>query len=155
MPVCAFIQEPVNRLSRNLVRSTGILVARHSLSFILHGGHYQKTEPEPPIEKMTRFGRKSICSLVSLQCTLTPNFSFISLLVRPWSPIEVFEDSAGGGVGGSRGKKGRAGRALARRRRGMPVCAFIREPIDRLSRNLACSTSILAASQSLNFIPLA
>ena len=30
-----FIQESVDRLSRNLIRSTGILVARHSLSFIL------------------------------------------------------------------------------------------------------------------------
>ena len=41
-------------------------------------------------------------------------FSFLSLSVRPWSPIYVFEDSAGGGVGSSRGEKGRAGWASAR-----------------------------------------
>ena len=53
------------------------------------------------------------------------------------------------------GEEGPRGPGIGSPKGEMPVCAFIREPINRLSRNLACSTSIPAASQSLNFISLA
>ena len=87
--------------------------------------------------------------------TLTPNFSSLSSLVRPWSSIKVFADSAGGGVGGSRGKKGRARSGIGSPKGEMPVFAFIQEPVNRLSRNLVCSTGIPVTSPSLSFILLA
>ena len=67
--------------------------------------------------------------LVLLSRTHTPNLSSLALLVCLWSSIEIYADSAGGGVGGSRGKEGPRGPGIDLPKGEMPVCAFIREPM--------------------------
>ena len=80
---------------------------------------FKNTGPARPIEKMIRFLRKLTRSFFFLKRTFTPNFSSLSLAVRPRAPIEIFKESAGRGaaVGGGRGsaRVGHLGRCLSTR----------------------------------------
>ena len=158
MPVSAFTREPVHRLTRNLAHSTSILTAKHSVSISFLASvvcplrAFEKYRARAAYRKNCPIWTK--INVYTLYHNTEPHTKF-QLSIFIGSPVVV--DQSFRGFSGRRsrrlagGRRAGPGRASARRRGEMPVCAFIREPIVRLSRNLVRSTDIPVASRSLSF----
>ena len=162
MPVCAFIPEQVHRLSRNLVCSMGILVANHSLSFSLLALVVCPWRPREKYRARAAYRKNdSIWTKINTQLvpTITHPHTKFQLSISFGSPVVV--DQSFRGISGRRSRRlegeegpGPVGHRLAEGGE-MPVCAFIQKLVNRLSRNLVCSTDILVANHSLSLNLLA